>query len=61
MIESTKLAVQSTNQSSSNRAANDGEERNQGLIGSALSNVLVIVGLAVFAYTVKYVLRTIVE
>lgn len=60
MIESTKLAVQNTNQSSLNRAVNDGDDRN-GLLGSALSNILVIVGFAVFAYTVKCVLRTIVE
>lgn len=61
MIESTKLAVQNMNQSSSNRAVNGGDDRNNGLLGSALSNILVIVGFAVFAYTVKCVLRTIVE
>lgn len=61
MIESTKLAVQNTNQSSSNRAVNAGDDRNNGLLGSALSNILVIVGFAMFAYTVKCVLRTIVE
>lgn len=34
---------------------------NQGIIGSALANIFVVIGLAAFAYTVKYVLRNIVE
>lgn len=61
MIESTKLAIQSPNRSSSNRPDNPVDDRNNGLLGSALSNILVIVGFAVFAYTVKCVLKTIVE
>ncbi|XP_052082764.1 ubiquitin-conjugating enzyme E2 J2-like [Mytilus californianus] len=34
---------------------------NQGIIGSAMANIFVVIGLAAFAYTVKYVLRNIVE
>ena len=34
---------------------------NQGIISSALANIFVVIGLAAFAYTVKYVLRNIVE
>ena len=34
---------------------------NQGIIGSALANIFVVIGLAAFAYTVKYVLRNVVE
>lgn len=34
---------------------------NQGIVGSALANIFVVIGLAAFAYTVKYVLRNIVE
>lgn len=34
---------------------------NQGIIGSALANIFVVLGLAAFAYTVKYVLRNVVE
>lgn len=33
--------------------------RNHGLLGGALANLFVIVGFAAFAYTVKYVLRSI--
>ncbi|KAG8568990.1 hypothetical protein GDO81_014226 [Engystomops pustulosus] len=35
--------------------------RNHGLLGGALANVFVIVGFAAFAYTVKYVLRSIAQ
>ncbi|XP_041377931.1 ubiquitin-conjugating enzyme E2 J2-like [Gigantopelta aegis] len=35
--------------------------RNQGFFGSALANVFVIIGFAAFAYTVKYVLRSVVD
>ncbi|XP_018606855.2 ubiquitin-conjugating enzyme E2 J2-like [Scleropages formosus] len=35
--------------------------RNQGLLGGALANLFVIVGFAAFAYTVKYVLRSIAQ
>jgi len=34
---------------------------NQGLLSSTLTNLFVLVGFAAFAYTVKYVLRTIVD
>ncbi|XP_071840560.1 ubiquitin-conjugating enzyme E2 J2-like isoform X1 [Apostichopus japonicus] len=34
-------------------------DRQQGIVGGTLTNVLVIVGFAAFAWTVKYVLRTI--
>lgn len=34
-------------------------DRQQGMVGGTLTNVLVIVGFAAFAWTVKYVLRTI--
>ncbi|KAJ8021403.1 Ubiquitin-conjugating enzyme E2 J2 [Holothuria leucospilota] len=36
-------------------------DRHQGFIGGTLTNVLVIVGFAAFAWTVKYVLRTIAQ
>lgn len=61
LVESTRLAVQ--NRASSNihgdpiAANND----NQGILGSAMANVFVIVGFALFAYTVKCVLRTVVD
>lgn len=35
--------------------------RNHGLLGGALANLFVIVGFAAFAYTVKYVLRSIAQ
>ncbi|XP_041836794.1 ubiquitin-conjugating enzyme E2 J2 [Melanotaenia boesemani] len=35
--------------------------RNHGLVGGALANLFVIVGFAAFAYTVKYVLRSIAQ
>uniref|UniRef100_A0A8C5L1T9 Ubiquitin-conjugating enzyme E2 J2-like n=1 Tax=Jaculus jaculus TaxID=51337 RepID=A0A8C5L1T9_JACJA len=35
--------------------------RHQGLLGGALANLCVIVGFAAFAYTVKYVLRSIAQ
>lgn len=35
--------------------------RNQGFLGSALTNIFVIVSLAAFAFTVKYVLRNVVD
>ncbi|NP_001188113.1 ubiquitin-conjugating enzyme E2 J2 [Ictalurus punctatus] len=35
--------------------------RNHGLLGGALANLFVIVGFAAFAYTVKYVLRSITQ
>lgn len=35
--------------------------RNPGLLGGALTNLFVIVGFAAFAYTVKYVLRSIAQ
>ncbi|XP_072522577.1 ubiquitin-conjugating enzyme E2 J2-like isoform X2 [Salminus brasiliensis] len=35
--------------------------RNHGLLGGALANMFVIVGFAAFAYTVKYVLRSIAQ
>lgn len=47
--------------SHSNDGHNPADNENQGLIGSALANIFVIVGLAAFAYTVKYVLKSIVE
>uniref|UniRef100_K1RBY2 Ubiquitin-conjugating enzyme E2 J2 n=1 Tax=Magallana gigas TaxID=29159 RepID=K1RBY2_MAGGI len=47
--------------SHSNDGQNPADNENQGLIGSALANIFVIVGLAAFAYTVKYVLKSIVE
>jgi ubiquitin-conjugating enzyme E2 J2 len=37
------------------------ELHNQGFLSSTLTNLFVIVGFAAFAYTVKYVLRSIVE
>jgi len=61
MRESTNLSVQTTTNSSSNRDPNNVNNENQGLLGSAMANVLVIVGFAVFAYTVKCVLRSVVE
>ncbi|XP_062575047.1 ubiquitin-conjugating enzyme E2 J2-like [Saccostrea cucullata] len=47
--------------SHSNDGPNPADHENQGLFGSALANIFVIVGLAAFAYTVKYVLKSIVE
>lgn len=35
--------------------------RHHGLLGGALANLFVIVGFAAFAYTVKYVLRSIAQ
>ena len=37
------------------------DQRAQGIVGSTLANVLVIVGFAAFAYTVKYVLKSIAQ
>ena len=37
------------------------DPRAQGIVGSTLANVLVIVGFAAFAYTVKYVLKSIAQ
>ena len=42
-----------------NHGAGAGDQ--QGFISSTLTNLVVIVGFAAFAYTVKYVLRSIVE
>lgn len=44
-----------------NGGQNPADNDNQGVFGSALANIFVIVGLAAFAYTVKYVLKSIVE
>ncbi|XP_046556659.1 ubiquitin-conjugating enzyme E2 J2-like [Haliotis rubra] len=35
--------------------------QNQGFFGTALTNIFVIIGFAAFAYTVKYVLRSVVD
>lgn len=40
---------------------NNQANRNHGLLGGALANLFVIVGFAAFAYTVKYVLRSIAQ
>ena len=61
MRASQNFAIQNTNQSSINGDNTLQGDRQNGFLGTALSNVLVIVGLAMFAYTVKYVLRTVVE
>ncbi|KAL3862411.1 hypothetical protein ACJMK2_008378 [Sinanodonta woodiana] len=38
-----------------------GQGNNNGIFGSALANILVIIGFAVFAYTVRFVLKSVVE
>ncbi len=44
------------------RAGHEGpDQHGGGFLSSALTNIVVIVGFAAFAYTVKYVLRSIVE
>ncbi|XP_076472217.1 ubiquitin-conjugating enzyme E2 J2-like [Babylonia areolata] len=55
--------LQSSDSASSNRANRQPPNgpRNQGYLGSALTNIFVIFGLAAFAFTVKYVLRNVVD
>jgi hypothetical protein len=36
-----------------------GHEENEGLVGSTIANLVVIVGFAAFAYTVKCVIRAV--
>ncbi|KAH3827039.1 ubiquitin-conjugating enzyme E2 J2-like [Dreissena polymorpha] len=59
--ESTCQTLQSSHQSSVAGVEGGNADRQQGFMGTALSNILVIIGFAAFAYTVKYVLKTIVE
>ena len=58
--ESTKNANKS-NSNSSSVNTDVIEQGNQGIFGSALANIFVIIGFAAFAYTVKCVLRSVVE
>jgi len=64
--EQKNLEVQ-RNQSSSSMDNNAMHRRqfnmnqDQGLMGSALANIMVIVGFAVFAYSVKYVLKSLAQ
>ncbi|KAK3097586.1 hypothetical protein FSP39_011185 [Pinctada imbricata] len=44
-----------------NNGQNNVNGANQGIFGGALANIFVILGLAAFAYTVKYVLRSVVD
>ncbi|KAJ8320142.1 hypothetical protein KUTeg_001729 [Tegillarca granosa] len=50
-----------TGQRARSNGQNNDNGQNQGIFGSAIANVFVIIGLAAFAYSVKYVLRSIVE
>lgn len=59
--ESTNTRLVNNRSRMSNENNNDPNENNQGFLGSAMANLIVIVGLAAFAYTVKYVLRSVVE
>ena len=60
LLASTKDANNSnTNNSSVNADVID--PGNQGIFGTALANIFVIIGFAAFAYTVKCVLRSAVE
>ncbi|OWF39850.1 ubiquitin-conjugating enzyme E2 J2-like [Mizuhopecten yessoensis] len=59
--ESTKTG-QVNNRSRTSAGNNiDPNQDNQGIVGSTVANLFVIIGLAAFAYTVKYVLRSVVE
>ena len=44
-----------------NPVRNGQQDHNAGFLSNTLTNIVVIVGFAAFAYTVKYVLRNIVE
>ncbi|XP_060066439.1 ubiquitin-conjugating enzyme E2 J2-like [Ylistrum balloti] len=59
--ESTNSRLVNNRSRSSNGNNNDPNQNNQGIMGSAVANIFVIIGLAAFAYTVKYVLRSVVE
>ncbi|KAL8578283.1 Ubiquitin-conjugating enzyme E2 J2 [Nucella lapillus] len=57
---SSLLAAASSSSNSANGQTGN-KPRNQGYLGSALTNIVVIFGLAAFAFTVKYVLRNVVD
>ena len=59
--ESTRDSNNSNTNNSSVNGDNVVEGGNQGIFGSALANIFVIIGFAAFAYTVKCVLRSVVE
>lgn len=59
--ESTRDSNNSNTNNSSVNADNVAAGGNQGIFGSALANIFVIIGFAAFAYTVKCVLRSVVE
>ncbi|XP_033763112.1 ubiquitin-conjugating enzyme E2 J2-like [Pecten maximus] len=59
--ESTNTRLVNNRSRTSNGNNNDPNQNNQGILGSAVANLFVIIGLAAFAYTVKYVLRSVVE
>lgn len=60
-IRSGSSGSNSTAANGQNVVRNPDQAQNQGFLTSTLTNLFVIVGFAAFAYTVKYVLRSIVE
>ncbi|KAK7093587.1 ubiquitin-conjugating enzyme E2 J2-like [Littorina saxatilis] len=61
---SSAVTQSASSESSSSNRTDQGPAalpRNQGLLGSALTNIFVILGFAAFAFTVKYVLRNVVD
>ncbi|CAH1775760.1 unnamed protein product [Owenia fusiformis] len=65
MARSAELNNRSVNAGLANSSSRvqgvNGANEQQGLLNSALTNICVIIGFAAFAYTVKYVLKNIVE
>lgn len=59
MNEATKNGT--TKKTSRSQNIHNIDDNNQGIMGGALTNIFVIVGLAIFAFSVKYVLRSVVE
>ena len=61
--QSTQLSDQNTKRlNSTNRDPNIiNNQDGGGIFGGAMANILVIIGFAVFAYTVKLVLKSVVE
>lgn len=61
---SSAVTQSSSSETSSSNRTDQGPPalpRNQGFLASALTNIFVIIGFAAFAFTVKYVLRNVVD
>lgn len=58
---SNPLSKSSSHQNANGHIDRGANGQNQGFFGGALANIFVILGFAIFAYTVKFVLRSVVE